>query len=77
MRQIPGMAVWETDETRTTVVGNGDTDEIHVVGVEDDDTTVARVAIDYGQTPPKVIVHGNPVAEEPTDIVSLGSAEEE
>jgi hypothetical protein len=77
LRQIPGMAVWETDETRTTVVGNGDTDEIHVEGAEDYGSVAARVAIDYGHDPPRVIVHGDPEDEEPTDIVSLKSASEE
>jgi predicted RNA-binding protein with TRAM domain len=73
LRQIPGMAVWEADETRTSVVENGDTDEIHVEGVEDDGDVTARVAIDYMTGPPRVLVHGDPMDEEPTDVISLES----
>jgi hypothetical protein len=75
LRQIPGMAVWEADETRTTVTDNGETDEIHVEGVEDDGGVAARVAIDYATDPPRVIVHGDPADEEPTDVVSLEHAD--
>jgi 3-phenylpropionate/cinnamic acid dioxygenase small subunit len=77
LRQIPGMAVWEADETRTTVIENGETDEVHVEGVEDDSSVAARVAIDYLTDPPRVIVHGDPVDEEPTDVVSLESVDGE
>jgi hypothetical protein len=77
LRQIPGVAVWEADETRTTVVENGETDEIHVNGVEDYGSVAARVAIDYLTDPPRVIVHGDPVDEEPTDVVSLESVDGE
>ena len=73
LRQIPGMAVWESEtaEPRTTVIENGETDEIHVAGIGDDDTGPQRVAIDYASDPPRVIVHGDPGDEEPTDVVPL------
>jgi hypothetical protein len=77
LRRIPGMAVWEVDETRTTMVENGVTDEIHVDGVESYGAVAARVAIDYDHDPPRVIVHGDPENEEPTDVVSLESTDEE
>lgn len=77
LQQIPGMAVWEGDETRTNVVENGETDEIHVEGVEDCGSVAARVAINYATDPPRVVVRGDPINEEPTDIVSLKSTDEE
>lgn len=77
LRQIPGMAVWEDDETRTNVVANDETDEIHVEGVEDYGSVAARVAIDYATDPPRVIVHGDPADEAPTDVIPLESANEE
>lgn len=77
VRQIPGMAVWEDDETRTNVVENGKTDEIHIDGVEDDGSITGRVAIDYATDPPRVIVHGDPIDEEPTDVIPLEPADEE
>jgi hypothetical protein len=76
LRQIPGMGIWESEpaSTRTTVIENGETDEIHVEGIGDNDTGPQRLAIDYGTDPPRVIVHGDPEDEEPTDVVSLEHA---
>ena len=73
LRDIPGMAAWEAAETRTTVTENGTTDELLIEGVEDDGDT-GRVAIDYLTDPPRVIVHGDPVDEEPTDVIELEHA---